>query len=812
MVKIAPMLALLCAVAAFGQFSSSDSLLARQYMEQRGLTATDLKNHARSYETHDTLFKAQNPADSADSALAARLRADTIRQASIYENIIKNRTIDPDSLLRTLTIFGQDAFAGVKPSTFAPADYAATPADYVVGSGDEIVVFLWGRINEGEYRLKVDKEGRINIPHIGPVSVAGLPFSVLQENILNRVQSIEGVQATVSMGELRSIGVFIMGEVKSPGYYTVSGLSNVTNALFAAGGPTRRGSLRNVQLKRHGGVIATVDFYDFLLSGRDNANIRLKSGDVILVPIVKKMVAVAGNVRRSALYEIKPNTSLKEALGLAGGVSPAAWGSRIQIERFKDNAMQVVLDLASEPGQAIPEFEVQDGDIIKVFPIVEKNKNAVYLSGNVMRPGKYEYKPGMRLADILPDFNALLPETYLDYAIVLRQEPPTFVNRLVPFNLRAGLSDHSSPDNIPLLPRDEVIVYSRDYFEPDRTVSIDGAVTNPGKDTLLENMRVRDLIIKAGGLTEQASPQYGEIYRRTYDGEIVSTEKINFCVSCALANDSSNNMVLKKFDRVYIRTKKGWQDERRIVLKGEFVFPGEYVILEKETLGHIIERAGGFTSEAYLPASMVCRVSVKNLEKKRNDEYVSGLQNDAVKLSTDLVSKGATSADAQALLQQQMLLLSKLRSKESTGRIVIDLTNPAAYGNFNLEDGDSIFVPKLAGTVSVIGEVYNPATFRFDNANTRAKYYVEMAGGFKENAAQKNVYVFKANGSIVTNRNINIMEYSLAPGDVVVVPQKIEYQNNFKVFMETITAIFQIATILTAIATLIIAIDAVNKP
>ncbi|HMD67748.1 MAG TPA: SLBB domain-containing protein, partial [Chitinivibrionales bacterium] len=312
-------------------------------------------------------------------------------------------------------------------------------------------------------------------------------------------------------------------------------------------------------------------------------------------------------------------------------------------------------------------------------------------------------------------------------------------------------------------------------------------------------------------LTEQASPEHGEIYRRNYSGEIVSTEKIDFCVSCALANDSSSNMVLKKFDRVYIRTKKGWQDERRVVLKGEFVFPGEYVILEKETLGHIIERAGGFTPEAYLPASMVCRVSVKNLEQKRNDEYVTGLQNDAVKLSTDLVSKGATSAEAQALLQQQMLLLSKLRAKESTGRIVIDLTNPAAYGNFNLEDGDSVFVPKLAGIVSVIGEVFNPATFRFDNGNTRAKYYVEMAGGFKENAAQKNVYIFKANGSIVTNRNVNVMEVGLAPGDVVVVPQKIEYQNNFKVFMETITAIFQIATILTAIATLIIAINVANK-
>ena len=263
-------------------------------------------------------------------------------------------------------------------------------------------------------------------------------------------------------------------------------------------------------------------------------------------------------------------------------------------------------------------------------------------------------------------------------------------------------------------------------------------------------------------------------------------------------------MLLKKFDRVYVRTKKGWQDERRVMLKGEFVFPGEYVVLEKETLGHLIERAGGFTKEAYLPAALVCRSSVRMLEQKRNDDYVKGLETDAMKLSTDLASKGQSSADAQALLQQQLTLLSKLRKQESTGRIVIDLTNPAAYENFNIEDGDSVFVPKQMGTVSVIGEVFNPATFRFDGVNTKARFYVDMAGGFKDNAAKKNIYIYKANGSIVTNKNVNVLETGLEPGDVVVVPQKIEYQNNFKVFMDTVTAVFQIVSILSVIATLIV--------
>ena len=799
----------LCSVT-FGQ-SATDSAMVKQYMQQKGMSETEIKNIAKSYQKNPNgqavSGLAEQPTDTTDTSAAGKAKKqdslNSLKNLSIYESILKNQIIDPDSLLKTLTVFGLDVFSGARPSTFAPNDYASTPADYVVGSGDEIIVLLWGRMNE-EYHLKIDRDGQINIPHIGPVSVAGLPFNALQKNILDRVQNIEGVQGTVSMGELRSVGVFIVGEVKSPGYYTVSGLSNVTNALFAAGGPTRRGSLRTVLLKRNGTAIATVDFYDFLMSGKDNTSLRLKSGDVIMVPIVKNMVAIAGNVRRSALYEIKPNTTLKEALGLAGGVTPAAWTNRMQIERFKENKFQMVLDLTAETSQAIPNVEVRDGDIIKIFPVVEKNKNAVYLTGNVMRPGKYEYKEGMKLSELLPDFQSLMPETYFDYAIVLRQDPPSFLNRIVPLNLKKAMEDHACPDNVALQARDEVIVYSRDYFEPDRTVTIDGAVTTPLKQKLLENMKIRDLIIKAGGLLDKASLERGELYRRSDTNETSTTEKIDFCVNCALADDPKHNLTLKRFDRVYIRNKKGWEDERRVTLKGEFTYPGEYVLLERETLGQLIDRAGGFTKDAYLPAALLIRPSVKSLERKRTDEYAGGLERDAVTLSSTIASKGESSAESQALLQQQLLMISKLRSNEPDGRIVIDMTKPESYRDFTLEDGDSLLVPKKIGTVSVIGEVYNQATFRYDDERSVARFYIEMAGGFKENAAKKNIYIFRANGSIVTNKSQDVMETALAPGDVVVVPQKIEFKNNFKTFMDSVTAIFQIATVLTAMATLII--------
>lgn len=792
-----------CFVYGFCQ-QTIDNAMAQEYLKQNGYNVNNaqIQNLAKGRSNKPGRVSAADSTKiKADSALAAK--KDTSTELSIYENLIKNNIVDPDSILKTLGIFGQDIFKNAKPTTFAPEDYLATPADYTVGSGDEINILLWGRINE-EYRLKVDRDGRINIPHLGPIPVAGLPFSAMQKNILDRMQSIEGVQASITMGELRTIGVFIVGEVRSPGMYTVSALSNVTNALFAAGGPSKRGSLRAIQLKRNGSQIATIDFYDFLLSGKDNTSLRLKSGDVIVVPIVKKMVAVAGNVRRSALYEIKQASSLKDVIALAGGITPAAWTSRVQIERFQNNQFQTVLDIESGKKENIPEFEVQDGDIVKVFPVVIKDANTVFLSGNVFRPGKYEYRKDMKVSDLVPDYQALLPETFFDYAIIMRQEPPNFLSRIIPFNLKKAMEDHANADNLQLQSRDAVMIYSRDYFEPDRTIFIGGAVTTPGKQKLLENMKIRDLVIKAGGLLEEASTKRGELYRRVYNNEVVSTEKIEFNVRGAMDDDPQNNLVLKKFDIVFIRNKKGWEEEKHMALRGEVVYPGDYVLLEGETLGSIIDRAGGFTKDAYLPAAILTRQSVKALEKKRLDEYVNRLQGDALNVSTEMMVKEQDPAAVQSLLQQQQVLINKLKESETGGRVVIDLTNSNQYRNFLLENGDSLFVPKTVGTVSVIGEVFNPATFKFENSNVSAKQLIEMAGGFKENADTKNVYIFKANGSVLTRKNTNISRYTLCPGDVVVVPQKLEFTNNFKTFMDSIDSISKITALVLTAATLVI--------
>lgn len=740
--------------------------------------------------------------DSVDS-LSTADSTDSIKtyDLSVYQKLITGENINPDSMLKDINIFGYELFNKLQPSTFTPTDNASVPADYPISAGDEINLLLWGRINE-EYNLKVSRDGTINIPRIGPVTVANHTFDNMKKNITDRIDKIGGVNSTISMGKLRTIGVYIVGEVKTPGFYTVSALSNVTNALFYAGGPTHNGSLRNVQLKRNGKVISTIDFYDFLLSGNDQSNLRLQSGDVIIVPLIKEMAAVVGNVRRSALYELKGKTNLQEIIEIAGGITPAAWVNRIQIERFFNNSRKIVLDIDSI-NQKPSQFEIKDGDIIKIYPVLEKDKNAVYLSGNVLRPGKYEFRDGMRITDIIPDYHCLLPETYFEYAIILRQEPPSFLNRIITFDLKQILENPDSQQNILLQERDQIVIYNKDFFEPDRSVSVEGAVTKEGKYKLLNNMKIRDLILQAGGLSDDASPVRGELYRRiSRNNEIISTEKLDFSIENAMKDDPQHNLLLQKSDRVFIRSKKGWENERKVTLSGQFVYPGTYVLFEKETLGDLIKRAGGFKDDASLAAAVFTRKSVGELQKNYAQEYSKQIEMDILNLSTDATTKLDPELVNQ-ITNQQLSLTKKSDEKIVSGRVIIDLSNESNYSDFLLEDGDKLHVPRTPNTVSVVGEVFNPSTFKFEKHNRKVSDVIETAGGMKKNADKKRVYIIKANGKIVTNKSIKILSSNLEPGDAVVVPQKIKYSKGFG---ESIKVVFETLGALTTVITLIVAL------
>ncbi|MDD5675577.1 MAG: SLBB domain-containing protein [Chitinivibrionales bacterium] len=719
--------------------------------------------------------------------------------ASIYEQMLRNNLVVPDSLLNSLEVFGHALFSKKAGTSSLLSNQFPVPASYPIGPGDELIITLWGRINE-EQRATVDRNGMVNITHLGPVSVAGLPFATMQKNIAEKLAGMEGVNVSVAMGELRSIQVYVAGEVAAPGLYMVSPLATVANALFAAGGVRKMGSLRSIMLLRGSRVAEKIDFYDFLLSGKNDGAVRLEPNDVVFVPIVKQMAAVAGNVRRNAIFELKPPATLKTLLDLAGGIAPGGFTNRIQIERMAQHSFKTVLDVTAAPSGALPEFDIQDGDVVKVFPVVVMDEGVVYMEGNVVRPGKYELKPGMRIADLVKSYSELLPETYFQYAVVERYEPPSYLARIIPFNLKTVLEENTSAENITLQSRDHVVIFASSYFEPDRGVSVDGAVTNPGKYKLLTNMKVKDLILQAGGLSENASPQRGELYRREYVDNKESTRKIEFCVQCAMESDSGSNLLLQKLDRVFVRTKLGWEEEKRITLKGEFVYPGTYILKEGETMGPLIARAGGFTDKAYRAASIFTRVSVQRLEQKRTEDYSRQLEMQMNNLSAELASKD-NPEEARALLEQQKALLENLKKVQSLGRIVIDLNDPASYQNMVLEDGDELLVPRNFNTVSVLGEVFNPSTFNLDIRYSEARRYIQQSGGATENADQKNIYIIKANGSIVTRQMENVENYKLMAGDVVVVPQKLRYVNGYKIFLDTIDSITKVITAAVVVIT-----------
>jgi len=778
---------------------------AQQQMMNRYLTEQNSSVQRRTAQ--DMFVRDSVISDTSGISDSLSLLPDTTHlQFSVYEKMFRGKDIIPDSLISSLTMFGYEVFSQTRTHSFSPGDMSNVPVDYPVRAGDEVKIHLWGRLNE-EHLIRVSRDGTLNVPRIGPIRVAGQPFGTMERTLNQKLQNIEGVNVSLSMGELRPIGIYIVGEVNSPGFHTVSPLTNVTNALFTAGGITKRGSLRSVQLKRGGKLISEVDFYDFLISGNDKTGLRLQAGDVIVVPVAKQMVAVVGNVRRSAMYELKKPTKLSEVLETAGGVSPSGWTNRIQVERFEGNSRQIIFDVDSSSA-ALPDVIIKDGDIIKVFPVLDKGQNAVVLSGNVLRPGKYEFKSGMRIRDVITDHRVLLPESYFEYAVVLRKTFPSFLERIVPFSLQNALNDASSEDNLLLEEMDEIIIYPQDYFTPDRTVSIDGSVTTPGTYRILDNMTIRDLILQAGGLNDNASLQRGELYRRTIEGGSTVFRKIDFSVEKAMSADQQHNILLSKSDRVFVRNMKGWEPERRVTLSGEFVYPGVYVLFEDETLGALIERAGGFKQDAYLQAATFIRQSVRTLEQRKQSEYANELEGNMIRLSIELASKGQ---HVGSLFEQQLRLKEMLDSSNVTGRVLINMTNKTHYSEFALENGDQLHIPKKPNTISVLGEVYNSATFRHDTKRTLVSHYLNLAGGPKTTAEKKDIYVIRADGTVISNKEVRITSIHLEPGDVVVVPAKVRYGNPQKTFVDVADASFKVATFLISVVTLIVLVNTMNN-
>lgn len=537
-----------------------------------------------------------------------RLAKERLEERPEEELLEKEALPEPEAL----EIFGHKLFTGA-PSTFAPITAVPVSKSYIIGPGDEIRILMWGRL-DADYRLEVDSEGLINFPKIGPLSVAGLTFGETKALVIRRTEAITGVNVSVSMGRLRTIQVFVLGEVVGPGLYTVSSLSTVTNALLSSGGPTELGSLRNVQLKRDGKLITTIDLYDFLLKGDMSADSRLMPGDVIFIPQAGPMVSVSGNAKRPAIYELKTKRSLRHVLELAGGLSPKAYTQRIQIARAFENREQIILDIPFSGLQEKDVIPLQDGDQISVFSILPQKTNAIYLYGNVLRAGPYEFKPGIRIRDILPDVDSLDKDAYLGYGQVKRYHQDEMKAELIPFDPGRLLLAEDETQNIELMPRDEVTIFSKRMLQESEYAEVEGEIRNPGRYVIdSRGMRLRDLIFMAGNLTRDAYPGSGHIYRTDPNTDEITI--LTFNVEKAMAGDPEDDLPLVENDSVIIHSRWEYQEKYTVVIQGMVTHPDEYPYAKEMTVTDLIFVAGNVRTAAYLDEAELTRYKI--IEGKR---------------------------------------------------------------------------------------------------------------------------------------------------------------------------------------------------
>lgn len=725
----------------------------------------------------------------------------------------------PLTVSTDLTQFGYDLFK-TTVSTFAPVTDVPVGPDYVVGPGDRFTIFVWGMIDLF-YQVEVNRNGEISLPKVGVLKVWGLTFSQLKDYLFAEFSKYyKQFQLNLTMDRLRTIGVYVVGEAVNPGRYTVSSLSTVYNALFAAGGPSKRGSLRKIQLIRNRKMIHAVDLYDFLLKGDKSQDERLQSGDTLFIPIIGPVAGIAGSVKRPAIYELKGPMNLGELLDLAGGVTPIGYLQRVQIERVVAHEKRIVSDfnLSSFARGEVraPELSVklQDADMVKIFPIFPTMQKIVYLEGHVKRPGGHEFKEGMKILDIIPDVGELLPEPYLKYAHVIRLIPPDFRPYTIAVNLEKLFLENDQEQNIPLKEHDRLVIFARKDMREIPQATVSGEVNKPGKYPLIENMRVKDLIYQAGNLKRSAYLQEAEITRLIKTEKEVTSKILNIKLDEALRENPEHNLLLQEDDHLFVRQIPKWYVDKTVSMTGEVKFPGVYTFSKGERLSSVLERAGGFTQEAYLPGSFFTRESVRKTQQKRIQEFIEEQEQEIIRETARIAEAALSEAEQrQKAITTRRELITRLKAAAATGRIVIKLVSleklKGSEYDLELEEGDSLHVPMPPSTVMVMGRVYNPNAILYTKDKS-LEYYLNKVGGPAENADKKRIYLVKADGSVLSRTQAGFwgvrwepeshrwtaggfMGTKIDPGDTILVPEKYERIYWIKEIKDWTQIIFQIA-------------------
>jgi protein involved in polysaccharide export with SLBB domain len=738
----------------------------------------------------------QNPAERRDQVNSSTDLPKVLRLPAPY-NLRSMRdlyTQIPDQAAH-LKRFGSEVFLNRDLVTARGVSARDTPLDipigpdYVIGPGDTLTIDMWGSVTVSVTRV-VDRSGRILLPEAGSVQVAGLPLERAQSLIGNALkQQYRNAQAVVTVSHLRSVRVYVVGDVQRPGGYDISSLATPLSALYAAGGPTAAGSLRTLRHFRGQQLVEEVDLYDFLLHGVRNGSSHFESGDTLLIPPAGPQVAAYGAVKRPAIYEVKAGeTSLAALLNDAGGYTVTASLGHIVVERIDANRQRetVTLNLAGDQGPqadrtAIDAFQVQDGDRVRVEPILPYSERVVYLEGHVARPGRLPYVDGMHLGDVLHSYRDILPEPAAHGEIV----------RLVPPDLHPETIDFDVPDvligngNLALQPFDTIRVFGRYEMDAPKATIL-GEVLRPGIYPLSKGMTAAQLVRMAGGFKRDALLEKADLTSYDVnDGNRIVESLATLPIGAAVAGTAPNaDVPLKPGDTLTIHQITGWNDiGESITIDGQVKFPGNYGFQDGERLSSVLRRAGGFLSAAYPMGAVLIRTQVRELEQKSREELIRQIETNSAAARLSPATAGGDAAATLKLIQaQQQEVLQDLKNHPPTGRMVIQITADIdSWANtpadIELRRGDVLTIPKKPGFVLVTGQVYNATALTFAPGQSAA-WYLSHAGGTNSTANRKEIFIIRANGSVVGRRSgewfdPNVLSTKLNPGDVVVVPQKI---------------------------------------
>lgn len=633
-------------------------------------------------------------------------------------------------------IFGSQLFSNIS-LTFEPNLRIATPVNYQLGPDDQLLIDVFG-YSEAHYQLTVSPEGNIYIPNVGPVYVNGLTIEDATIKIKNKLASTiyraintGKTRVQVSLGNIKSVNVTVVGEAKKPGTYTVSSLSTVFNALYLAGGPNINGSYRNIQLIRGNKVIDSIDLYRFLLEGKQEGNVGLMNQDVIRIPFYKMRVTLKGEVKRPAIYELKPGDNLQDIINYAGGFTDSAYRSSVKITSLTDKERRVE-DVESENYST---YQLQSSDIVTVGKILDRYANRVTLEGAVMRPGDYELTQGLTLKQLILKADGLREDAFLERGLITRLNEDMTMQS-VPFGVSAILNGREQ--DIPLKREDVVNISSifdlRDSFE----ITVQGEVRFPGTYSYKDSLTVKDLVYEAGGFTEAATGMRIEVARRVLNGDVSSSStEIAKIIQVNTEKDlqlTNNQYYLQPFDLVTIRTNPGYFTQKTVMVQGEVMYPGPYAISSiDEKISDLVRRAGGFKSTADASAASLRRLNIPDVQTEIKTRKVEKLINQEADTS---YLKNEDSLRAEAVTPYDLIGINLQEVMQKPG-----ITN-----DLILENGDVLFVPKRNQAIKVRGEVLFPTQFSFREGKNM-KYYIDKAGGFSSIALKRKSFVLGSNGN-----------------------------------------------------------------